>query len=200
LSDPEIGHPPNLADGFGNSLRMDEAGFTITACPNQDVNLNTSGSGAVLNNGVPIGGGGSSLFKQASIVLSQSDLENLAATPIQIVAGKAGVYYALATAIAQYTFGTTSYSVDPNTFFSFNIGGSTAPFLSNTILMQENTVLSGLHDLLIDSGFGSISVGPPVDPADLSNVGIFITSYAGPDVTLGDGTVKVTVTYYEYTL
>jgi hypothetical protein len=199
LPDPEIGHPPNLADGFGNSLRMDEAGFTITACPNQNVNLNTSGSGAVLDNGVPIGGG-SSLLKQASVVLSQSDLENLSTIPIQIVAGKAGVYYALATAIAQYTFGTASYSVDPNTYFSFNIGGSTAPFLSNTILMQENTVLSGLHDLLIDSGFGSISVGPPVDPADLSNVGIFVTSYAGPDVTLGDGTVKVTVTYYEYTL
>ncbi len=46
---------PNVCDGFGNAINLDENGVAITAAPGKNINLGTSGSGAVELNGTPIG-------------------------------------------------------------------------------------------------------------------------------------------------
>lgn len=178
---------PQLGDGYGNAIRLDENGVDITTGPGLPF----------LVNGQPVGGG---ILKQQSVILSASDLENLSTTPILIVPGIAGVYLSISSVIVNYLFGTTPYVFDPSTYFAICIGGNTAPFLSNASLIQEN-LFSGTNNVLIDAAFGaSLSVGPPVDPADLNGVGIYVSSYAGPDPSSGDGTIKFTVTYFEYNL
>jgi hypothetical protein len=70
---------PNVVDGFGNSVRLNEDGLTITAAKNKNLDLEVSGSGEVTVNGSPISGGAvSSVFgRTGDVVAEAQDYTNI---------------------------------------------------------------------------------------------------------------------------
>ena len=143
-----------------------------------------------------VGSSGSSPYKSASVTLSAAQIIALGSTPVQIVAGVAGVYLSIQQAIIEYIFGGTPFTTASGAIL---IGNGTTGLDANDLQQTASGFLNQTESLVQDSG-GQIIGNTPTPSATLNGEGIYCCGVNGWNVTGGNGSLKVTVIYSEITL
>lgn len=104
---------PNLGDGYGNAVILDENGVVVTARPGKDLNLVTSGGGLPKANGVTIGSGGAVLV--ANTTLTAAQVNALKVTPVTVIPAVAGKTIVVLQNNIVYVFGGSAFGGLDNT-------------------------------------------------------------------------------------
>lgn len=125
--------------------------------------------------GVQISGDTTQTIKTAHIQLSQSQIQNLGTTPVQIVAGSANVFFQLIGGFVYYDHNGTNYTGGSQLYITGSgnasvFGATTAAFISHTsdlsqVLSQPssaNAFLAG-NDLEIEADANSTGAGGTMD-------------------------------------
>ena len=137
------------------------------------------------------------LVQTLTIAITRPQILALATAPILLLPGTPGVFFSMVAAVVELIAGTIPYSVG-GANLQIQIGNSfnfplNAPF--------EEITAAGFLDQSVNTVAGLIN-GTLVEVQTSSSVsgqGIYLTS-SGPNVTLGNGTLKITVTYNAFVL
>jgi hypothetical protein len=131
--------------------------------------------------------------------VTSAQLKALNTTSVQLVAGVVGHYFSPIQATVEYVFGTTAYTVGG--FSSFSIGiGATA---NEVLLGGFNTAgfVDQTFSQVMTVPIGSTNVTQINAITDVTGLGIYLeTLPGGSALTLGNGTLKITVIYQDTTL
>ena len=166
----------------------------------------TCGTGAtcspttITTTGIISASGGSSAFSSATVTVTSAQLKALNTTSVQLVAGVAGHYFSPIQATVEYVFGTTAYTVTGFSSFSIGIGATANEVLLggfNTAGFVDQTSSQVMTVPIAAAGApGQINA-----VTDVTGLGIYLeTLPAGSALTLGNGTLKITVIYQDTTL
>jgi hypothetical protein len=143
-----------------------------------------------------------SLVKTATITLSSAQILALNSTPIQVVAGIAGHHLSLQWLVAEYVSGGTGFTPGGGTF-RVQLGSTVGTPIGSGFIPFSALVLSGTTNDLTD-GYaagtnGTNGVGAAITSASTTGQGIFAVCSSGPPLA-GNGTIKITVSYLDFTL
>jgi hypothetical protein len=192
---------PQLQDGFGNQIRLDETGVNV------NTGGNPPGSLPFLVNGAAVSG---AVLKSASVLVTSAQLLALTSAPVVLVPGVSGHYLSLQGAILEYIFGTTPYTIPASNEFDIQVGpsavdGSDANIVGNIpatgFIDQSNDVIFDATNITITGGLPLGGGGNiPAPSSEASGQAIYLVEQGGTDVTVGDGTLKITVYYFDFEL
>jgi hypothetical protein len=125
-------------------------------------------------------------------------LKALNTTSVQLVAGVAGHYFSPIQATAEYVFGTTAYTVVGTTIGNIGIGASGVEVLLSQFqypgLVDQTS--SQVATIPIQTA-GSVGINAV---SNVTGLGIYLETTGLGHLTLGDGTLKITVIYQDTTL
>lgn len=175
---------PQLNDGFGNSLRMDENGIVITSIPGKNINL-VPGAGAVQINGVALPAASIAPVITEQFLITAAEIKSLATAKILVPRKGAGTIIFMLGATVFFKPGATPYTVDPSTQFALFCGGFLLSAFTENGFLDQATPQVGVATGVTGADFASFFVDNDFN----------ISSLNGPDATLGDGTMLVTLTY-----
>jgi hypothetical protein len=192
----------NLSSGI---LQVNTTGFGVSEYPIATVVTTNSGIQTLTDSRADVAVGSSSgggSLSSASVTLSTAQIENLTATPVQVLAGVAGVYYSLQTVIAEHIFSGTPFT-NNGASFAVRLGstpGSGGVGVGNSAIFAQNQFLNVSVNTLSDQT-ANIGVRENPTSSSVNGVGIFVgTNGSGSDASGGNGTVRVTVYYIAYQL
>jgi len=164
----------------------------------------TCGTGAtcspttITTTGTISASGGSSAFSSATVTVTSAQLKALNTTSVQLVAGVAGHYFSPIQATAEYVFGTTAYTVVGTTIGNIGIGASGVEVLLSQFqypgLVDQTS--SQVATIPIQTA-GSVGINAV---SNVTGLGIYLETTGLGHLTLGDGTLKITVIYQDTTL
>lgn len=132
------------------------------------------------------------------INVSSALLKNLVATPLLILPGRPGIFFNLISATIEYVFGGTKYTVNPATEWQIQVGSS---YAAPGFAPFEQITPMGFFDQTASQVAGLIN-GTLVEitpSSSVNGVGIYLTS-SGPNLTAGNGTAKITVSFNPFVL
>ena len=149
--------------------------------------------------GIISASGGSSAFSSATVTVTSAQLKALNTTSVQLVAGVAGHYFSPIQATAEYVFGTTAYTIvgTPNLIIALGASGA-ENLLSSTTFSDFVDQTSSQVVTIPVATVGS--VGQINAVTDVTGLGIYLETTGIGSLTLGDGTLKITVIYQNTTL
>jgi len=159
-------------------VQVNTTGFGASEYPIATVVTTNSGIFTLTDSRPDIGSSNSSgggLLSSASLTLSTTQIENLTATPIQILAGVAGVYYSLQTVIAEHIFGGTPFT-NNGASFAVRLGstpGSGGVGVGNSAIFAQNQFLNVSVNTLSDQT-ANIGVRENPTSSSVNGVGIFV--------------------------
>ena len=164
----------------------------------------TCGTGAtcspttITTTGTISASGGSSAFSSATVTVTSAQLKALNTTSVQFVAGVVGHYFSPIQATVEYVFGTTAYTIVGNPNLDIGIGASGAEQLLSTVGCANfvDQTFSQVVTLEIATA-GSPNVNAV---SDVTGLGIYLETTGVGSLTLGNGTLKITVIYQDTTL
>lgn len=153
---------------------------------------------------------GCSSLQSATVTLSSAQILNLTAAPVQIVAGNSGHYFSIVQVNWELIFNSIVYVDGAGEALFVRLGASNAAIginppgtgAGNWFSTGATPLLTATSSQTLD-GFGSASFSGQSGPApntQINGVGIFVGTNAAGDVTLGNGTLKITVYYYDFVL
>ena len=149
--------------------------------------------------GIISASGGSSAFSSATVTVTSAQLKALNTTSVQLVAGVAGHYFSPIQATVEYVFGTPAYTIVGNPQLDIGIGASGAEQLLSSVGCSNfvDQTFSQVVTLEIATA-GSPNVNAV---SDVTGLGIYLeTTGISGSLTLGNGTLKITVIYQDTTL
>lgn len=130
--------------------------------------------------------------------VSSAELKNLTSNAKLLVAGLPSHFYSLVHAVVEYVAGTTPYTTDGETLLSVQLGGDSgspldSPFNFFPTLGFLSAVTKQIMRLTPNSGYDQL----PNSLAD--GLGVYLSTN-GSDVSDGNGTLKITLTYEDVLL
>ncbi len=182
---------PNLADGFGNSLRMDENGLALISSPGKSLSLSTSGGGAVKLNGANVGAGGE---LQATVTITAAQMlaiNNTFATAFQILpAPGAGLLTVVDDIVVDLQFATTAYATGTGDLEAFySTGAALGPLIQAVI---TSALIKGAVSAIVKTVPSSDSVNITVGSV---NQPVLVALSAANLYTAGDSPLVLTIRY-----
>ena len=179
---------PNPGGGGSGTVTSITCGTGATCSP---TNITTTG--------IISASGGSSAFSSATVTVTSAQLKALNTTSVQLVAGVAGHYFSPIQATAEYVFGTTAYTIVGGPELNIGIGASGAEYLLSYATFTGFVDQTSSQVVTIPvAAVGS--VGQINAVTDVTGLGIYLETTGIGSLTLGDGTLKITVIYQNTTL
>jgi len=179
---------PNPGGGGSGTVTSITCGTGVTCSPT-----------TITTTGIISASGGSSAFSSATVTVTSAQLKALNTTSVQLVAGVVGHYFSPIQATVEYVFGTTAYTVGGFSSFSIGIGATD----NETLLGGFNTAgfVDQTFSQVMTVPIGSTNVTQVNAVTDVTGLGIYLeTLPLGSALTLGNGTLKITVIYQDTTL
>lgn len=182
----------NLADGFGNVVRLDENGLTLIAGPGKPLNLSTSSGGAVVLNGANVGAGGA---LQTSMTLTPAQIQamtNTSATAVTLIAAPGlGKIIIVDSVVVDLEFATTAYATGTADLEISYESGSTLTALQD-VLSAAHLKSAATSNLTVTRPTldGSQTLANEINAAVVIGLASTTTQY-----TAGDSPVVVTIVY-----
>jgi hypothetical protein len=151
--------------------------------------------------GIISASGGSSAFSSATVTVTSAQLKALNTTAVQLVAGVAGHYFSPIQATVEYVFGGTAYTVVSNPNLVIGLGTLEAENLLSTTFACANFVDQTSSQVVTIPIAAVGTVGQVNAVTDVTGLGIYLeTTGISGSLTLGNGTLKITVIYQDTTL
>jgi hypothetical protein len=135
------------------------------------------------------------VVQTASRLLTSAEIKSLSSSPVQIVPGRTSQYLGLVSATFEFIPGTTPYTIDGNSILTLQVGTANSPSHGSQSNSVQSQVMAGSVHTLYDAVASTVNVATQSDVTNFKGVGIFLGLNGGADATVGDGTMKVTVTF-----
>lgn len=174
--DSVAGWQKNAGSGSTSDNITNES--TVTGTTVTDA-LNTLNSGVVL--------------KTLISNISSSQLNNILSNPVQLLTGVTGKYFSPQTAIMEYTFVATPYTVSGGGALNIGSGGNNGAVAFAGFIDQS-------VDMVVDLTGQFTSGSNPQTTLSVADQPITLFANGEVSVSGGGGTLKITLQYIEYTL
>jgi len=181
---------PNPGGGGSGTVTSITCGTGATCSP---TNITTTG--------IISASGGSSAFSSATVTVTSAQLKALNTTAVQLVAGVAGHYFSPIQATVEYVFGGTAYTMVGGSSFSIGIGAT--PNVAEVLLgvFSATGFVDQTSSQVVTVPIAAAGAPGQINAvSDVTGLGIYLETTGLGSLTLGDGTLKITVIYQNTTL